>query len=270
MKYSHLVKYLSLAILLFFACKQNKKSKVPIGWSYSGNDGPDKWGELCSEYSKCKKGKSQSPIEIDSINFKKLHQIEFDYKTSKLKIAHNQHMHDIIDNGHSIQVTVEEGSTLKIKGKEYNLIQFHFHTPSEHIINNEQDPMEMHMVHQSKDGSLAVLSIIFKEGKTENENIAKIVDHIPNEKGVLNEIHDVELELNFGVKNQGKYAYQYTGSLTTPPCSEGVEWIVLNQKVEVTKEQIKAFHDKMGANNRPVQKRNKRKTKDYELQLQQN
>ncbi len=166
-------------------------------------------------------------------------------------------MEDIIDNGHTIQITVDEGSTFTFGDKTYSLKQFHFHTPSEHTIDGEHAPMEMHMVHQSEDGSLAVVGVLFKEGAVPNENFAKIVANLPNAKGESKHITDINLELKVHLPNDN-YAYHYVGSLTTPPCSEGVQWLVLRDPVSLTTEQIAAFSSRIGPNNRPTQPVNDR------------
>ena len=202
-------------------------------------------------------GKGQSPINIVKTDAKGGANWKLDYKTTSLRIAHNEHMDDIIDNGHTIQVTVDEGSTFSFGDKTYNLKQFHFHTPSEHTVDGKNMPMEMHMVHQSEDGSLAVVSVLFKEGKVANENFSKIIANLPNAKGESKHITDVNLELKVHLPKDN-YAYHYIGSLTTPPCSENVQWLVLRDMVSLTADQITAFSSRIGPNNRPTQPLNDR------------
>ncbi len=166
-------------------------------------------------------------------------------------------MTDLIDNGHTIQITVDEGSTFTFGDKTYSLKQFHFHTPSEHTIDGIHMPMEMHMVHQSDDESLAVISVLFKEGTQVNENFATIIANLPDSKGESKHITDTQLELNVHIP-EDIHAYHYKGSLTTPPCSENVQWMVLRNMVELTPEEIEAFSSRIGPNNRPVQNINER------------
>jgi carbonic anhydrase len=232
-------------------------SARPVHWGYQGDSGPASWASLTPVYALCGEGKGQSPINIVKSDAKGGAAWKFDYKTTSLRIAHNEHMDDIIDNGHTIQVTVDEGSTFTFGGKSFDLKQFHFHTPSEHTVDGQHAPMEMHMVHQNADGSLAVVGVLFKEGKTPNENFSKIIANLPNAKGENKHITDVNLELKVHLPAHN-YAYHYLGSLTTPPCSEGVQWLVLRDPVELTAEQIAEFSKRIGPNNRPTQPVNDR------------
>ncbi len=279
------LKLLSLAtILLVLSSCSSKKEEVsdtptvadsvaveatpvsarPVHWGYSGEEGPTNWASLTPVYALCGEGKGQSPINIDKANVQGNANWSFDYQTTSLHIAHNEHMDDILDNGHTIQVTVEEGSTFTFAGKTYHLKQFHFHTPSEHTINGKNLPMEMHLVHQSDDKSLAVVSVLFEEGKVANENIAKIVANLPAAKGESKHITDVNLELSMHLPKDNQ-AYHYVGSLTTPPCSESVQWLVLRNTAKVTAEQVAAFSSKIGPNNRPVQGINERTIEQGDL-----
>jgi len=232
-------------------------SARPIHWGYKGNIGPSNWKTLSPVYALCGDGKNQSPININKANENGKANWKFDYKTSSLRIAHTEHMDDILDNGHTIQVTVDEGSTFTFAGKTYELKQFHFHTPSEHMINGKNLPMEMHMVHQSEDKSLAVVSILFELGPIPNENLSKIIAHLPSVKGESKHITDVSLDLHLHLPKDNR-AFHYVGSLTTPPCSENVQWLVLSETKMVTASQVAAFYSKIGANNRPVQSLNGR------------
>ena len=232
-------------------------SARPVHWGYDGDSGPSQWASLAPVYALCGEGKSQSPINIVKSDAKSGAAWKFDYQTTSLRIAHNEHMDDIIDNGHTIQITVDEGSRFTFGDKSFDLKQFHFHTPSEHTIDGQHAPMEMHMVHQSADGNLAVVSILFKEGKVPNENFAKIIANLPNAKGESKHITDVNLELKVHLQNHN-FAYHYVGSLTTPPCSENVQWLVLRDPVELTADQISEFSKRIGPNNRPTQPVNDR------------
>lgn len=232
-------------------------SARPAHWGYDGDSGPARWASLTPVYALCDAGRNQSPIDIVQSDTKVGASWKFDYKTTSLRIAHNEHMDDIIDNGHTIQVTVDEGSTFTFGDKSYHLKQFHFHTPSEHTLNGQHAPMEMHLVHQSADGSLAVVGILFKEGKVPNENFTKIIANLPNAKGESNHITDVNLELKVHLPPDN-YAYHYVGSLTTPPCSENVQWMVLRDQITLTPDQIAEFTKRIGPNNRPTQPVNER------------
>ena len=244
--------------------KPQPTSARPVHWGYSGEEGPQNWAALSPVYALCAQGTGQSPIDIVKSEAKGGATWRLDYKTTSLRIAHNEHMDEIIDNGHTIQVTVDEGSTFTFGDKTYNLKQFHFHTPSEHTLDGAHAPMEMHMVHQGADGSLAVVGVLFKEGNAANENFAKIIANLPNAKGEEKHITDVNLELKVHLPNDN-YAYHYMGSLTTPPCSEGVQWLVLRDPVSLTKQQIEAFSSRIGPNNRPTQSLNGREVKVDDL-----
>jgi len=232
-------------------------SARPVHWGYEGEDGPSNWASLSPVYALCAQGKRQSPINIVKTEVKSGATWKLDYKTTSLRIAHNEHMDEIIDNGHTIQITVDEGSTFSFGDKTYNLKQFHFHTPSEHTLDGQHAPMEMHMVHQGADGSLAVVGVLFKEGNVPNENFSKIIANLPNAKGDSKHITDVNLELKVHMPKDN-YAYHYTGSLTTPPCSEDVQWLVLRDPVSLTADQLTAFSSRIGPNNRPTQPGNDR------------
>jgi carbonic anhydrase len=226
-------------------------SARPVHWSYEGEAGPMNWGALSPVYALCKDGVGQSPIALTSGAAGTGGTWKFNYGSTGLTLAHHEHVDELVDNGHTIQVNVEEGSTLTLNGKVYTLKQFHYHTPSEHTLDGKNLPMEMHMVHQDSAGGFAVVSVLFEEGRP-NANIAKLVANLPAAKGdtvsVANERMDLELHLP-----STERAFHYVGSLTTPPCSEQVEWLVLQDRITASKEQIAAFATLIGPNNRPVQ-----------------
>lgn len=234
------------------------KSARPVEWSYEDN-GPDKWGNLSPVYAACGTGHSQSPIDIRKTKLKTGANLNFAYVPSEsFTIAHNNNMENIVDNGHTIQVTVEGGSVFTFGQKAYNLKQFHFHTPSEHTIDGKHLPMEMHMVHQSEDGSLAVVSILVKEGKTKNKNFENIITNLPSSKGESKDVKNSKIDLTAHIPKNIS-AYHYIGSLTTPPCTEDVQWVIMEDMISLTTEEIKAFSSRIGKNNRPVQKLYNRK-----------
>lgn len=233
-----------------------KVSARPTHWGYAGEVGPSTWGTLDPVYALCGNGMGQSPIDVNSKAAAGEVLWEFNYGSSSLMMAHNEHVEDLLDNGHTIQLSVEEGSTLNLSGNTYHLKQFHFHTPSEHTVDGKHMPMEMHMVHASEDGKLAVVSVLIEEGKA-NANFAKIIEHLPAAPGDTVSISDHKLVLDAHMPAKEK-AYHYVGSLTTPPCSEGVEWLVLTDRISMSPEQIKAFAKRLNNNNRPPQPLNDR------------
>lgn len=238
-------------------------SARPVHWGYDGELGPQSWGTLSPVYALCGNGQGQSPIDLRSGTTTGDAKWQFNYGTSSLMLAHNEHVEDLIDNGHTLQVSVEEGSSLTLDGSTYALRQFHFHTPSEHTVDGEHMPMEMHLVHADPNGSLAVVSIMVKEGKA-NPNLAKLIEHMPVAPGDTVHVTDRKLELKAHLPSHER-AYHYVGSLTTPPCSENVQWLVLSEPVTASKEQIDAFAVRMRTNNRPVQQLNARSVSKVDL-----
>ena len=247
---------------ILVACKDRSKSGPehstarPAHWGYEGKDGPEYWPKLNPAYAACGQGKSQSPINITQTAAGDAKAWKLNYKSTSLKIAHHEHVTDIVDNGHTIQVSVDGGSTLTTDRSVYSLKQFHFHTPSEHTIDGSHFPMEMHFVHQSADGKFAVVAALIQEG-SENENLAKIIAHLPKAKGDSAHLPEVKLDLVFHLPATTA-SYTYMGSLTTPPCTEEVEWLVFRDPIPASKAQIEAFASRLSPSNRPTQPLNGR------------
>ncbi|GKT11756.1 MAG: carbonic anhydrase [Thiomicrorhabdus sp.] len=224
--------------------------KEAVHWGYSGDTGPKYWSELAAEYATCKQGKNQSPIDLKDkagVGTNGLASLDIAYRDVPLKV---------INNGHTVQVNYPLGSYIKVGGHRYELLQFHFHTPSEHMREGFNYPMEVHLVHKDGDGNLAVIGIIFQEGE-ENEALDNLLPYLPKKVG-REMMHRGESlnPVNFFPGNQE--FYKYSGSLTTPPCSEGVYWMVFKHTIEASYEQIQQLNDLMGDNSRPVQQLNSR------------
>lgn len=228
----------------------------PAHWGYEGPDGPEYWPALNPAYAACGQGKSQSPINITKTDAGDVHSWKFDYKTTSLKIAHHEHVTDIVDNGHTIQVSVDGDTTITTDRGVYTLKQFHFHTRSEHTVDNSHFPMEMHFVHQSAEGKFAVVSVLFQEGP-ENASLAKIIPHLPKAKGEKAHLPEVQLNLALHLP-ESRAAYTYMGSLTTPPCTEEVEWLVFRDPISASKAQLDAFASRLSPSSRPTQPLNGR------------
>jgi carbonic anhydrase len=211
-------------------------------WSYEGDHGPAHWGEIKTDYALCKTGKNQSPIDITNVVKADLPAIQFAYQPSQLKI---------INNGHSIQINYDKGSYISINGKHFQLIQFHFHHPSEEMIKGKKFDMVAHLVHKSVDGNLAVVAVLVKKGQA-NALIENIWAHMPKEEGKEEVPENVTIDASGLLPAQQGY-YTYTGSLTTPPCSEGVSWYVLKTPIELSGDQINRFAHYYKHNARPVQ-----------------
>jgi len=219
----------------------------PVHWSYDGEGGPEQWGALEPENVACSNGASQSPIDLAGAAGDDLVDISFNYGESPLKI-HN--------NGHTVQVDYSEGSSITVDGVTYELKQFHFHTASEHTINGEQYPLELHLVHRSEDDALAVVGVLAKEG-AENPAFVDIVANAPADVSEATIIEGIAVAAERLLPAERLY-YSYSGSLTTPPCSEGVKWHVLTTPIELSAEQIATLSGILHENFRPIQPLNER------------
>lgn len=218
-------------------------------WGYTGDTGPDHWDQLSSAYEMCGKGKNQSPVNLEGM---------IEGELPPLKIRYKVAGQEVVNNGHTIQINYEPGSTLSVGGKHYELKQVHFHAPSENQIRGESFAMEAHYVHADESGNLAVLALMIEEGH-ENQALAKAWKFMPDKAGdrhVLSRAFSAKALLP---EDEEFEYFRYNGSLTTPPCSEGVVWMVLKDRVQASAEQIEAFaHVMHHPNNRPVQPVNSR------------
>lgn len=221
-----------------------------VHWSYEGEGAPEHWAELDAAYEACGLGLEQSPIDLTGSTAADLVNIAFDYAESNV---------NILNNGHTIQVNYDEGSSIDVDGHVYNLRQFHFHAPSEHAVDGVLSPLEMHLVHADADGNLAVVGIFVIEGK-ENPAFATVWEDLPAEETEAQATGMVVNAADFLPAEQ--VFYRYNGSLTTPPCSEEVLWSVMATPIEMSAEQIAAFTTIFEGNNRPLQPLN-----DRELEL---
>lgn len=216
-------------------------------WGYEGDTGPEHWGDLAPEYELCSTGTAQTPIDLAAAQETDLPDPEFAYQEAPL---------EVLNNGHTIQVPSDGASTMTIGDTTYELAQFHFHTPSEHTVDGEPLAGELHLVHQDAEEKLAVVGVLLAEGE-ENPAIDPIVSHLPAEAD--SEEAPDEVSLNPAtLLPESRETFQYDGSLTTPPCSEGVSWFVMTDPIEVSPAQLDALAEVMGENNRPVQPLNER------------
>ncbi len=219
-----------------------------VEFTYEGDTGPEHWGELSEEFATCAEGVEQSPVDLTDAAETALTDIAFDYSESPL---------NIFNNGHTIEVEYEEGSTIDLDGETYNVVQFHFHAASEHTVDGEQFPLELHIVHATEDEQLAVVGVLIDVG-AENEALAPVFDNIPTEVSEEPTTIDGESVNLAEVLPDTQTYYQYPGSLTTPPCTEGVSWQVLDTPIEISQEQLDAFTAVVDGNFRPVQPLNDR------------
>ncbi|MFT3847920.1 MAG: carbonic anhydrase family protein [Propionivibrio sp.] len=220
-------------------------------WTYSGANGADKWGSLDNEFATCGVGQRQSPIDIRRTVKADLPPIQFAYKPVPLAI---------VNNGHSIKVDTPNAGGISVDGESYELVQFHFHKPSEEKINGKTYDMVVHLVHQSKSGKLAVIAVLMEAGK-EQKLIRTLWTHLPleQEKPVVRD--DVKVDPTQLIPPKSGY-YTFLGSLTTPPCSEGVLWLVMKTPLQVSKEQLASFGTVYKNNARPIQPSNGRVIKE--------
>lgn len=216
-------------------------------WGYEGEHGPTHWGEMDDDYALCAEGDAQSPIDLSAATHLDLPNIAFAYGETPLTLT---------NNGHTIQVNVTAGSEIHYDTRDYTLSQFHFHRPSEHTINGKAVPMELHLVHRAANGDYAVVGVLLTAGDAVNPVYAPIFENLPAEAETDNAT-DFTLALADLLPAETTFT-TYAGSLTTPPCSEGVRWLVLNTPAALSKVQLLAFIRLYELNARPVQPLNGR------------
>lgn len=245
-----IVKISLLSIVIFIlglGCASTRVEKSK-DWSYEGYTSEIHWADLKSDYKLCKEGVLQSPINIVPL---------YDVALKPLKITYVSTSSNIVNNGHTIQVNINEGSFFTSDTLSYELKQFHFHTPSEHNIYGKQYPLEAHFVHTSKDGNIAVIAVIFKIGKKN-----KILENIWNNFPLENKSEVPFILSSKDIKKlmpSKKAYYKFLGSLTTPPCTQGVKWYVYKKALSLSEDQVNQFFDIFGHdNNREIQKTNGR------------
>jgi carbonic anhydrase len=216
-------------------------------WGYKGEGAPQNWSKLDPKFAECGSGKNQSPIDLSGF---------IEAKLPPLKLAYAAGATEILNNGHTIEVAYASGSHLTVDGRTFALKQFHFHSPSENKIQGKQFPLEGHLVHADKDGNLAVVAVMFEEGAA-NPLLATLWERMPGKSGDKSAL-PAGLAVSQMLPKERGY-YRFNGSLTTPPCSEGVRWLVLKNSTTASKTQIEQFSKAVGvANNRPTQPVNAR------------
>lgn len=211
-------------------------------WDYGQSLGPRHWGELKPEFALCKNGHRQSPIDIRNPKKADLPPIQFDYKPSPLHI---------IDNGHTIMINYGPGSFLSVRGVEYALKQFHFHRPSEETIDGKGYEMVVHLVHANLEGKLAVVAVLLQRGE-DNPLVRELWNDLPKEKEKEESLDSVQIDAA-GLLPADRGYYTFTGSLTTPPCTENVTWFVLKHPVTVSAAEIEQFSKLYRNDARPTQ-----------------
>lgn len=220
-------------------------------WEYAGEAGPEHWGDLAPEFAACKLGHDQSPIDITGATPNgALLPLMTNYKSTPA---------NLVNTGHTIQVNYVPGSTLFFNGQSYDLLQFHFHEPSEHTINGQRAAMELHLVHRNAAGNFAVVGVLLTAG-AENPALNPFWYRLPAHEG------KVAMESSINIASllpTDRHYYTYEGSLTTPPCTEGVRWIVMKTPVELSSAQIGMYAAIFPGSARPVEPRDGRLIEEF-------
>jgi carbonic anhydrase len=222
----------------------------PASFGYAGSEGPENWAALDPAYEACSAGDRQSPIDLVGGNERELPELELAYRPAELEIE---------NNGHSLEAEYPPGSSLSIGGDEYELQQFHFHAPSEHRFDGRSLPLEFHFVHASEDGRIAVLGVLVEEGE-DNRAFSPLTRATPAQEGARAPVGGTGKARDLlpdAVESAPRWSY--SGSLTTPPCTEGVRWEVLAEPIELSAAQIERYTAVYDATNRPLQPRNGRR-----------
>lgn len=215
-------------------------------WSYGGESGPGKWGALSPDWKVCGSGSQQSPVDLGSPLRSEL---------PPLSLAAAPVEAEALDNGHTIQVDTGKGSRMTVDGTAYDLVQFHFHAPSEHQIGGRAWPMEVHLVHSAPTGGLAVLGVLLDAGAADNAAYGAVLDKLPEPGGAKRRLGKIDPA---ALLPASRAYYRYAGSLTTPACAEVVNWLVLREPVTLGRKQIEGFAARYPNNARPVQPLNRR------------
>lgn len=224
-----------------------------VHWAYEGDNGPQNWGSLKPEFNLCAIGKRQSPINIQQGN-------TLAGPAEPLQFGYTPSNGTVVNNGHTIQINVEGNNALTVRGSRYQLLQFHFHTPSEEQINFKRYAMVAHLVHRNDEGQLAVVAVLLEPGEA-NALIHKVWTYMPLDTGDSVRMPTGLLDMNELLPKDQRY-FQFMGSLTTPPCTEGVLWLVLKQPVPLSQAQYKLFTQLYPQNARPVQALNARPVRE--------
>ncbi|MFK8257023.1 carbonic anhydrase [Erwinia sp. AnSW2-5] len=236
------MKLTSIALLLSIAAGVPAWAESTAHWSYEGKGAPEHWGELGDEFKTCNNGKFQSPIDIHDV---------IDGKLPPLDMIFHTETESIVNNGHTIQVTVKDGDDFKLDNEKFTLMQFHFHAPSENRIAGKSYPLEAHFVHANDNGELAVIAVMLEVG-AENPALNALLAAVPEEQNKAASL-TTSIDLSPLYPAQKQY-YRFSGSLTTPPCTEGLRWLVMKHPVTLSEAQLKQFQHRLKhANNRPVQ-----------------
>jgi carbonic anhydrase len=244
----------SIALTLMFGCSPSQTTRpvaepvagiAPHAWGYIGAGAPENWSSISREYATCASGRFQSPIDLAPIAAADVDSLEVSYRPDILRI---------VNNGHTIQVNHRADSTLRVGGHPFRLLQFHFHSPSEHTESGRRHDLELHLVHKDELGNYAVLAVFIDEG-AERRDVSDLWRYLPEMPDEMDHVYEGELTDPTDFLPTSLRHYQYHGSLTTPPCTETVIWNVLATPLKISSEHIEQFRERYAANARPVQPR---------------
>ena len=246
------------------AAKPPSAAELDAQWGYSGYIGPSQWGELDPRYALCKSGKRQSPVDLGASRNEELYPLRFDYSAVPLQVVNNGHtlqanyadlpeIDSVIIGGvsHPLVTKLVYGSELMVGDVPYQLLQVHFHAPSEHAQYGEHYAMEAHLVHKNVAGNVAVVGVFLKRGR-ENATLQQLLDHVSVTVDEVNVVKTIEVDAAALLPHDRRFKH-YSGSLTKPPCSENVNWYVMTTPVEVSDQQVRRFVQLIGTNTRPLQ-----------------
>jgi carbonic anhydrase len=236
----------ALAVIAALALAGQAMAQESVEWSYEGPTGPEFWGSLSPAFATCGEGSLQSPIDLRDPRRRPAPRIDTDYTPSTL---------GELNNGETIEVRSDLAQTLEVGDKPYGLVQFHFHVPSEHLVRGGDAPVEIHFVHQAADGERAVLAALVEEGRP-NAAFATLAASFPEAAGEETRV-EAPVDLT-ELLPAARRAYRYPGSLTTPPCTEGIRWLVLARRVRISEQQLEALEEIVEGNARAVQPRHGR------------
>lgn len=229
------------------ALASTASAQESVEWSYEGETGPAHWADLSPAFRACGEGSRQSPIDLRDATERRTAPIRTAYTPSAVGLEHN---------GETVELRSDLAQTLYVGAKAYSLVQMHFHSPAEHSVARRIWPLEIHFVHQAADGERAVLGALVRRGR-HNDAFRLVRRALPRTAGAEARV-DVPVDLE-GLLPASRRAYRYAGSLTTPPCSEGIRWMVLEQPVRLSRRQIEGVRESVEGNARPVQPRNGRR-----------
>ncbi|MDN4493475.1 carbonic anhydrase [Ureibacillus aquaedulcis] len=275
MRKKYIYALLSIAVVIgvigYFAIDTTEQAPVEneqqltaadVYWSYTGETGPEQWINVNSNYEACGRGELQSPINIEIKET--ADQQEAVKLAEQISLNYDQAIFTVENIGHTIEAnsTTLENSLL-INDKEYKLTGIHFHSPSEHQLNGQYFDMEAHLYHKSEEGEMAIIGLFIESGE-ENLVLAEMWDEIPTDGDEAAKILKNPVDLQLLLPEQ-KSVYQYMGSITAPPCTEGVNWFILEQPIEMSDDQINRFSSIFLQNNRPIQELNGRDVYKFNL-----